>query len=70
MSIYLDGTEEQKQKFLVPLASGRLIGAFGLTEAQAGSDAAAIKTTAVRDGNYFVINGAKVFITNGDIAGS
>jgi len=69
MSIYLDGTEEQKQKFLVPLASGRLIGAFGLTEAQAGSDAAAIKTTAVRDGNHFVINGAKVFITNGDIAG-
>jgi len=52
----------------VPLAQGRAIGAFGLTEAQAGSDAAAIKTTAVRDGNEFVLNGAKVFITNGDIA--
>ncbi len=68
MAIYLDGTEEQKQKYLVPLAQGKAIGAFGLTEAQAGSDAAAIKTTAVRDGNHFVINGAKVFITNGDIA--
>jgi len=68
MSIYLDGTEEQKMKYLVPLAQGRAIGAFGLTEAQAGSDAAAIKTTAVRDGNEFVLNGAKVFITNGDIA--
>ncbi len=68
MAIYLDGTEEQKQKYLVPLAQGKAIGAFGLTEAQAGSDAAAIKTTAVRDGDYFVINGAKVFITNGDIA--
>jgi alkylation response protein AidB-like acyl-CoA dehydrogenase len=68
MAIYLDGTEEQKQKYLVPLAQGRAIGAFGLTEAQAGSDAAAIKTTAVRDGDHFVINGAKVFITNGDIA--
>ena len=68
MSIYLDGTEEQKQKYLVPLAQGKAIGAFGLTEAQAGSDAAAIKTTAVRDGDHFVLNGAKVFITNGDIA--
>jgi len=68
MSIYLDGTEEQKMKYLVPLAQGTAIGAFGLTEAQAGSDAAAIKTTAVRDGNEFVLNGAKVFITNGDIA--
>ncbi len=68
MAIYLDGTEAQKQKYLVPLAQGKAIGAFGLTEAQAGSDAAAIKTTAVRDGNHFVINGAKVFITNGDIA--
>ena len=50
------------------MAQGTAIGAFGLTEAQAGSDAAAIKTTAVRDGDHFVINGAKVFITNGDIA--
>ena len=68
MAIYLDGTEQQKKKFLVPLAQGKAIGAFGLTEAQAGSDAAAIKTTAVRDGDQFVLNGAKVFITNGDIA--
>lgn len=68
MAIYLDGTEEQKQKYLVPLAQGKAIGAFGLTESQAGSDAAAIKTSAVRDGNHYVINGAKVFITNGDIA--
>jgi len=68
MAIYLDGTEEQKQKYLVPMAQGQAIGAFGLTEPQAGSDAAAIQTTAVRDGNEFVINGTKVFITNGDIA--
>jgi alkylation response protein AidB-like acyl-CoA dehydrogenase len=68
MAVYLDGTEEQKQKYLVPMAQGTAIGAFGLTEAEAGSDAAAIKTSAVRDGDHFVINGAKVFITNGDIA--
>lgn len=69
MAIYLDGTEEQKQKYLVPMAQGTAIAAFGLTEAEAGSDAAAIKTTAVRDGDEYVLNGAKVFITNGDIAG-
>jgi alkylation response protein AidB-like acyl-CoA dehydrogenase len=68
MAIHLDGTEQQKQKYLVPLSQGKHIGAFGLTEAAAGSDAAAIKTTAVRDGNEFVLNGAKVFITNGDVA--
>jgi butyryl-CoA dehydrogenase len=68
MAIHLDGTEEQKRKYLVPMSQGTAIGSFGLTEAQAGSDAAAIKTTAVRDGDHFVINGAKVFITNGDIA--
>jgi alkylation response protein AidB-like acyl-CoA dehydrogenase len=68
MAIHLDGTEAQKRKYLVPMAQGTAIGSFGLTEAQAGSDAAAIKTTAVRDGDHFVINGAKVFITNGDIA--
>ena len=68
MAIYLDGTEEQKQKYLVPLAQGTAIGAFGLTEAEAGSDAAAIKTTAVRDGDEYVLNGVKQFITNGDIA--
>jgi acyl-CoA dehydrogenase len=68
MAIHLDGNEEQKQQYLVPLAQGKAIGAFGLTEPEAGSDAAAIKTTAVRDGNEFVLNGTKVFITNGDIA--
>jgi alkylation response protein AidB-like acyl-CoA dehydrogenase len=68
MSIYLDGTEAQKQRYLTPLAQGSAIAAFGLTEAEAGSDAAAIKTTAVRDGDDYVLNGAKVFITNGDIA--
>jgi butyryl-CoA dehydrogenase len=68
MAIYLDGTEEQKQKYLVPLAKGEKIAAFALTEPEAGSDAAAIKTSAVRDGDYYIINGTKCFITNGDIA--
>lgn len=68
MAIYLDGTEEQKQKYLVPLAKGEKIGAFALTEPNAGSDAAAIETTAVRDGNDFIINGSKIWITNGGIA--
>ncbi|RPI78425.1 MAG: acyl-CoA dehydrogenase, partial [Chloroflexi bacterium] len=68
MAIYLDGTEEQKQKYLIPLAKGEKIAAFGLTEPQAGSDAAAIQTRAVRDGNDFLISGNKIFITNGDIA--
>ena len=65
MAIYLDGTEEQKQKYLVPLARGEKIGAYVLTEADAGSDAAAIKTRAVRDGDYYVLNGTKTFNTNG-----
>ena len=68
MAIYLDGTEEQKQKYLVPLASGEKIGAFALTEPGAGSDAAAITTRAVRDGDYYVLNGTKTFITNGNHA--
>jgi short-chain 2-methylacyl-CoA dehydrogenase len=58
------GTEEQKQRFLVPLARGEVIGAFGLTEPNAGSDAAGIETAAIRDGDEWVINGAKTFITN------
>lgn len=66
--IYLFGTEEQKRKYLVPLARGEKIGAFGLTEPQAGSDAGAIRTRAVRDGDSWVINGQKCFITNGSIA--
>lgn len=66
--IYLFGTEEQKRKYLVPLARGEKIGAFGLTEPQAGSDAGSIRTRAVRDGDSWVINGQKCFITNGSVA--
>ena len=67
-SIYLDGTDEQKEKYLVPLAKGEKLGAFALTEPEAGSDAASIKTSAVRDGDDFVINGTKIWITNGNNA--
>ena len=62
------GTEKQKQKYLVPLASGKKIAAFGLTEPNAGSDAGKTETTAVLEGDYYVINGSKVFITNADYA--
>ena len=58
------GTEEQKQKYLVPLANGTHIGAFGLTEPNAGTDAAGQQTTAVLDGDEYIINGSKIFITN------
>jgi butyryl-CoA dehydrogenase len=63
------GTPAQKKKFLVPLAQGKIIGAFCLTEPQAGSDASALKTRAIRDGDHFVLNGTKQFITSGRIAG-
>ncbi|WP_347490945.1 acyl-CoA dehydrogenase [Desulfoscipio sp. XC116] len=66
--IYAFGTEEQKQKFLVPLANGDKIGALGLTEPSAGSDAGAVKTTAVLDGDGYILNGSKIFITNGEKA--
>ena len=59
------GTEEQKQKYLVPLAKGEKIGAFGLTEPNAGSDAGGTETTAVKEGDHYVLNGEKIFITNG-----
>ena len=59
------GTEEQKQKYLVPLAKGDQLSAWGLTEASAGSDAAAMRTTARRDGDTWVIDGTKQFITHG-----
>jgi butyryl-CoA dehydrogenase len=62
--IFLFGTEEQKMQFLVPMAKGEKMGAFGLTEPSAGSDAGGTKTTAVRDGNDWVLNGTKIFITN------
>lgn len=66
--IYLDGTEEQKKKYLVPLAKGEMIGAFALTEPNAGSDAAAVEMSAKRGGDYFILNGTKQYITNGNIA--
>ncbi len=62
--IYLFGTEDQKEQFLVPLARGKKLGAFGLTEPSAGSDAGGTKTTAVRDGDEWILNGTKIFITN------
>ena len=62
------GTEEQKQKYLVPLAKGELLGAFGLTEAGAGTDAQGVQTRAVLDGDEWVLNGTKCFITNGSYA--
>lgn len=62
--IYAFGTEEQKKKYLVPLCNGEKIGAMGLTEPSAGSDAGAVKLTATRDGDHYVLNGTKIFITN------
>ena len=59
------GNEEQKQKYLVPLAKGEKLGAFGLTEENAGSDAGGTETTAVLEGDYYILNGEKIFITNG-----
>ena len=59
------GTEEQKQKYLIDLASGKKLGAFALSEPEAGSDATNQRTTARRDGNHYVLNGTKNFITNG-----
>jgi butyryl-CoA dehydrogenase len=66
--IYKYGTEEQKKKYLTPLASGEKLGAFGLTEPGAGTDAAMQKTTAVDAGDHWVLNGSKVFITNAQYA--
>jgi butyryl-CoA dehydrogenase len=62
------GTEEQKQKYLVHLAKGEKIGAFGLTEPNAGTDASGQQTTAVLEGDHYVLNGQKIFITNGGAA--
>lgn len=63
--IFLFGSEEQKMTYLKPLAEGSMLGAFGLTENSAGSDAGGTRTTAVREGNEWVLNGSKIFITNG-----
>lgn len=66
--ILLAGTEAQKRKYLPPLASGEWLAAFGLTEAGSGSDAAAMRTLAVRKGDKYILNGSKRFITNGGLA--
>lgn len=63
--IWKFGTEEQKKKYLTPLAEGTKLGAFGLTEPNAGSDAARQQSTAVRKGDHYILNGSKIFITNG-----
>ncbi len=63
--IFAYGTEEQKQKYLIPLAKGEMLGAFGLTEPNAGTDSAAQQTVAVLEDDHWVINGSKCFITNG-----
>ena len=63
--IILFGNEEQKQKYLPPIASGEKLAAFAITEADAGSDAARIRTTATKDGDYYILNGTKQWITNG-----
>ena len=65
--IYRFGSEEQKEKFLVPAIKGEKIAAFALTEPDAGSDAASIKTRALKDGDHYVLNGTKIFTTNGPI---
>ena len=62
------GTEDQRQRFLVPLASGQAIGAYSLTEPQSGSDAAAMRTVAVRDGDHYIVNGRKSWVTSGPVA--
>ena len=67
--LVLDGTEAQKSKYLPRLATGELIASFALTEPNAGSDAAALQTTAVRDGEDYILNGTKRYITNAPRAG-
>ncbi len=67
--IFKFGTEEQKQKYLIPLCKGEMLGSFALTEPGAGTDAAAGTTTAVLDGNEWVLNGSKIFISNSPVAG-
>ena len=66
--LYENGTPAQKEKYLVPLAKGEKIGAFGLTEPGAGTDAAGQQTTAILEGDNYILNGSKIFITNGGVA--
>jgi butyryl-CoA dehydrogenase len=70
MPIILFGTEEQKQKYLPDIAAGKKLSAFGLTEANAGSDAGGMQTTAKKDGDHYILNGTKQWITNGGEAGT
>lgn len=66
--IFAFGTPAQKEQYVIPLAKGEKLGAFGLTEPNAGTDAAGQQTTAVLDGDHYVLNGSKIFITNGGVA--
>jgi acyl-CoA dehydrogenase len=68
MAIMLDGTEEQKRKYLPAMATGEKVGAFALTEPNAGSDASSLESTAVRKGDHYIVNGTKIWITNGNVA--
>jgi butyryl-CoA dehydrogenase len=63
-SLYRYGTEEQKQKYLRPISEGKKLGAYSLTESGSGSDAGAMKTTAKKDGDSYILNGSKIFVTN------
>ena len=67
--VYQFGSDEQRERFLVPLASGRKIGAFCLTEPNAGSDATSLESSAVRQGDDYILNGNKIFVTNGGVSG-
>ncbi len=67
-TLNLFGNEDQKKKYLIPLAQGKHLGAFTLTEPGAGTDVMAVTTTAIRDGNDYVINGTKTFVSNGPLA--
>ena len=67
--ILFDGTEAQKKKYLPRLATGELIASFALTEPEAGSDAASLRTTAIREGDHYIVNGTKRFITHAPHAG-
>jgi butyryl-CoA dehydrogenase len=67
--VYEFGNESQRQAFLLPMAKGEKIGTFCLTEPNAGSDASSIETTAVRDGDGYILNGSKIFVTNGGVSG-
>jgi alkylation response protein AidB-like acyl-CoA dehydrogenase len=66
--VFKFGSEEQKQKYLRPMAEGKKIGAYGLTEPGSGSDSSAMRTTAKLEGDHYILNGSKIFITNGGVA--